>query len=189
MRWYLDTEFNTNAERTELISIGLLSEDERVGLHLALNEGWSADDCDPWVVKNVLPFLPPRRQWVSRERARDAIKVTLQTLGCSAVVTYYGSFDWYLFCQLFGGMMSLPKGCPQYPLDIVQEMVRLHIPKSSLPPQAGTAHNALEDARWNRSAWLALEEISKTRDDIIAKNARGDMTPVDLGDDVEPPAL
>ncbi len=36
--------------------------------------------------------------------------------------TYFGSYDWVLFCSLFGTMMELPSGFPMYTIDLKQEL-------------------------------------------------------------------
>ena len=50
-------------------------------------------------------------------------------------------------------MIDLPKGWPQYQLDLRQEMHRLRI-QDVLPPPLpeDSRHNALDDARWLRDA-------------------------------------
>lgn len=67
---------------------------------------------------------------------------------------YYADYDWVVFCQLFGTMMDLPKGFPMYCRDIKQLCDELGNPK--LPEQGKGEHDALEDARWNREAYLYL---------------------------------
>jgi hypothetical protein len=53
-------------------------------------------------------------------------------------------------------MMDLPKGFPMYCRDIKQLCDELGNPK--LPEQGKGEHNALEDARWNRNAYLWLRD-------------------------------
>jgi hypothetical protein len=66
----------------------------------------------------------------------------------------YSSYDWIVFCQLFGKMIDLPKGFPMYCNDIQQFAKSLGNPE--LPKQDGAEHNALEDARWVKIAYLKL---------------------------------
>jgi hypothetical protein len=70
----------------------------------------------------------------------------------------YGSYDWVALCQLFGTMMDLPYGWPMYIHDLQQECDRLGKMNQyyQLPPQPAGQHNALEDARWLKSAYEAL---------------------------------
>lgn len=66
--------------------------------------------------------------------------------------------------QLFGRMVDMPEGVPWFTRDIKQEQERLSDRYFNnglaLPKHKGTAHNALEDARWTREAheYLILVE-------------------------------
>ncbi len=93
---------------------------------------------------------------------------------------YYGAYDHVAFCWLFGKMIDLPKGFPMYSVDLKQmldEKVNdltlknrttftdgnkwdfknhtfgenlTHIKLRQEYPTQGNAHNALEDARFNK---------------------------------------
>lgn len=155
-RWFIDTEFDENGTTVKLISIALVCEDGRE-LHMVMADGWRAEDCNEWVQANVLPHLPNER--TPRIVAAQAIRLALQRDGSPEIWGYFSDYDWVVFCQLFGTMMDLPEGFPMYCLDLKQEMHRMCVGKDRLPPQSGTAHDALEDARWIRSAWFALQEM------------------------------
>lgn len=71
---------------------------------------------------------------------------------------YYSSYDWVVFCWIFGTMIELPKGFLMYCFDIVQLAKNNNI---DLPPCID-GHNALEDARWTKSAYFQImKEIAK----------------------------
>lgn len=105
---------------------------------------------------------------------------------------YYADYDWVTFCQLFGRMIDLPKGYPMYCRDLKQwldgeagayaarinEAIAEHVIPferalqkikefPQYPPQSANAHNALEDARWNRE----LHDFIKLRP-WITSNSR-----------------
>lgn len=86
---------------------------------------------------------------------------------------YYASYDWVVFCWLFGRMVLLPKGFPMYCRDLKQMLddwvtgldddwvggaghltfdAKLEAVKelSDWPTQENE-HNALDDARWNKA--------------------------------------
>jgi len=71
------------------------------------------------------------------------------------------SYDWVVFCQLFGTMMDLPKGFPMRCRDIIQ-WAEDHLGVSSdlLPPSLETEgnHNALLGAKTVRNRYLWLQE-------------------------------
>jgi|SRR2546421_411847 len=66
-------------------------------------------------------------------------------------------YDFVALCQLFGTMMDVPQGYPHYMRDLQQELDHIGLTDEDLPPQKGTAHNALEDARHIMKLWKWLE--------------------------------
>jgi len=69
---------------------------------------------------------------------------------------YYSSYDWVLFCWLFGTMMDLPIGYPMYCRDLKQWADQLGR-RDQLPKQE-VEHNALDDAKWNKMLYDFLVE-------------------------------
>ena len=161
MRWYLDTEFNENGKTIELISLGLINEAGRefYACSAEINETRIAK-ANPWVGKNVLPKLPPHSAttiWMRRKKMAERIGKLLLPDPEIEVWAYFGAYDWVVFAQLWGTMFDLPKGMPMYVHDIKQEMDRLGIDVRQLPPQnKNSTHDAIDDARWNRAAHMAL---------------------------------
>ncbi|HEX3640116.1 MAG TPA: 3'-5' exoribonuclease [Ktedonobacteraceae bacterium] len=95
--------------------------------------------------------------WRTRAQIRDEIKLfffahmsTNPNDGIE-LYGYYSAYDHVAFCQLFGTMADLPKGYPMYTRDLKQWCDDLGNPE--LPKQEGTEHNALADARWNKSVY------------------------------------
>ena len=83
---------------------------------------------------------------------------------------YYADYDWVVFCWLFGRMIDLSEGFPMYCRDLKQMKDDLYISdgkqvQSNITddnyrnkfllelgyPVQKNEHNALEDAKWNRS--------------------------------------
>ncbi len=77
---------------------------------------------------------------------------------------YYSAYDWVVFCWLFDKLMNLPTGFPWYCIDLKQELDRIEKEYNSngsalifnvkkLPnyPKQTDKHNALADAKWNKS--------------------------------------
>lgn len=152
-QWFLDTEFDENGRTIDLISIALVSTDSEY--YAVASDGWDSAKCNLWVRENVLPKLPPREAPTWRSRAQIAGDITKLFFGDRPVVWgYFADYDWVVFCQLFGRMIDLPKGFPMYCRDLKQEMERLGIKREDLPASLqhqADEHNALADARWNRS--------------------------------------
>jgi hypothetical protein len=159
MNYYIDTEFyESGAHRPiELISLGIVSWDGRelyienadVDLMRIARES-------PWLKENVLPHLTR-----TRDERDDTTVITahanmgqevLRFIGMDPQPRFWGYFadyDWVLFAQLFGSMITLPPTFPHMCLDLRQEMVRLNVSKPTIPIE-GNLHNALDDARWTK---------------------------------------
>jgi hypothetical protein len=153
--WFLDTEFDEDGRTIELISIGLVSDEEPERSYYAISSEFDPAHCNDWVKQNVLTRLgsAPRVK-----RAQIAASIQQLVLSSDKPLSFWGYFadyDWVVLCQLFGRMIDLPDGFPMYCNDLKQLMSTLGIRKDQLPEQAKTAeHNALSDARWNKEAWL-----------------------------------
>lgn len=153
--WF-DTEFIEDGRTIDLISIGMVRED---GHYLYLENS----ECDlarasDWVRENVVPHL---EGGVARmTRVEIAIAVHRFAGNKPKFWGYYADYDWVALCQLYGTMMSLPKGWPMFCLDIKQEAERLGNPR--LPLQGKGEHHALVDARWNKTAWEFLQAHQRT---------------------------
>jgi hypothetical protein len=70
---FLDTEFSSlRQKKPKLLSLGLISEDSR-DWYGELSDGWSVEDCHPFVVDNVLSlFTGPKMKRASARRSLRA---------------------------------------------------------------------------------------------------------------------
>ena len=102
--------------------------------------------------------------------------------------TYFGDYDWVVFCWLFGKMIDLPKGFPMYSNDLKQtidekqsnryklkeiidktkaltkheesELIHpLNLKDHPNYPKQYNEHNALQDARWNKKLYEFLQKL------------------------------
>lgn len=182
MRIFYDTEFLEDGRTIDLISIGMVAEDGRE-LYL-VNEGieddplYSAIGKHDWLMANVIPHLPlrerdaitmPQAQYagrfhldqtdnrvVSRKFIRNAVREFIQATPDAELWAWYGAYDHVALAQLFGRMISLPKGVPMWTNDLKQECQRRGNPE--LPKQESAEHDALADARWVRDSYRWLTE-------------------------------
>lgn len=93
------------------------------------------------------------------------------------IYAYYADYDWVVFCSLFGRMIDLPEGIPMYCRDLKQMMDEKISPseiksigydkavdrikaKPGFPVQE-KEHNALDDAKWNRSLYNFLTDTRR----------------------------
>ncbi len=174
MRYFLDTEFiERGAEHPiDLISIAVVAEDGRE--YYAENSEADLSKASEWVQENVVTHLWSRRpdkaeanKW-SRDGGsggylnRRIIAADLRTFVTGDRPEFwadYADYDWVVFAQIFGTMMDLPEGFPMYCNDIQQWRFNLGSPE--LPQQTGTAHNALDDARYCKQLWEFLNTYSR----------------------------
>lgn len=99
--------------------------------------------------------------------------------------TYYGAYDWVVFCWLFGKMINLPKGFPMFSRDLkvmlddkvnsfanIQKItanqdIKVETFKDKLNtiksmqnyPKQSNEHNALDDAKFNKKLHEFLNTI------------------------------
>lgn len=200
MRYYLDTEFIENGKTIDLISIGIVCEDGRElylinnECDLSKANDWVKKNViaqlPPKNVNLSDPSISPRVKeesqfWTHRrniERAvADFMGAVLPTDGSWRYIldkdkpkpeiwTYYGSYDWIVFCQIFGTMMDLPKGFPMYTMDLKQWCKQLGDPE--LPTQGKGEHSAILDAKWNRDVWHFLDNYSNHRRQLLGEMAK-----------------
>ena len=140
----------------------------------------------PWLVENVVPHLPLRKDsprddgfWrldgrktgfrldrddnrvvplrFIRNAVRDFFAVDPPVSG--ELWGYFPAYDHVLLAQLWGPMSHLPKHIPMRTSCIAQYADMLGIDGFDDVPMTGTAHNALDDARWTRQAWEYLEHV------------------------------
>lgn len=174
MRYFLDTEFIEDGRTIELLSIGIVSEDDRE--YYAENSDAQLYRANDWVKENVIPHLhtsdidvifangtkgvtvvPDHRHPEVKNRATIGLEVISFVGSNPEFWGYYADYDWVAVAQLFGTMMDLPVSWPMFCMDLKQLAVSLGNPK--LPEQTKDEHHALADARWNKSIYDHLWRI------------------------------
>jgi len=156
MKYFYDTEFYERPNKMDLISIGIVAEDGRE--YYAINKdadlGWIANR-NPWLKDNVIEQLydDPHESWKPTSQIRRELKEFFSPHDDDIELwAYYCAYDHVALMWIFGPMIDKPDHLPMYTHDIKVEAKRLNI-DTKLPRQAKGHHNALADARWNRSAY------------------------------------
>lgn len=166
MNFWFDTEFITNdssffvvSDHTvHLISIGIVAANGET-LYIE-NADCPWDEASDWVKENVFPHLLWKNQkplsLISHE-IRDFVHANR---GDERVNfwAYYGAYDWFLMCQTFGGFLHLPQGWHHYFNELATLIEMTPKGYERKPEMKGNAHNALDDAIWNKEFWEALQE-------------------------------
>lgn len=165
MNFYIDTEFyeNGNSVPIKLISIGVACENGH-SIYME-NEEYDLTTADEWTRQNILPGLMDRR--ASRS---EMVKVITDFVEQESETEqpefwgYYSSYDWVLFCQIFGTMLKLPKRWPKRCNDLAQLASSLGVSKSTFPSKPKLQHNAMHDALWNMELHKLLMTQPKTKE-------------------------
>ena len=172
MRYFYDCEFLEDGSTIDLISIGIVAEDGRQFYAVNSEAPWSRIAAHPWLMANVVPWLPqeptdtPQRRGrrrrlcdldhpcvSTRSEIADSVKSFLWAGGGPIELwAYYAAYDHVLLSQLWGTMIQRPAGIPMFTNDIQQVAYEMGL-ENSLPQQTSTQHNALDDAIWNREAY------------------------------------
>ena len=148
-RFFIDTEFIEKPCSIDLISIGIVSEDNRT-LYLESSDV-DLTNVDPWLDTHVIPHLTGRG--VPRKTIAGAILDFIGDDDSPQFWAYYADYDWVVFCWLFGRMIDLPSHFPRYCKDFKQVMDDYQIKNKDLPAKPANMHHALADAQWLKDCW------------------------------------
>lgn len=174
MQWFIDTDCHKTGQAINLISIALVSSDDREYYAVA-QDGWSPETCSDLIKKNVLPWLPPRgsNSWKTRRKITRDLTVLLTDIKRPEFWGYLSSYDWVALCQLYDCADNLPEWFPKYCLDLKQEMRRTGLKKRHLPylwSIKQKSRNALDRAKWNRRLYRYL--TARTEKDTKTSTAK-----------------
>lgn len=135
MKYAVDCEFIDTPDYSDLISLAIAAED---GAAEYFEFDYPEEALTPWLRENVVPHLNGRKVqfWQAAERIKGFVGLDpAPEFWC-----YYGAYDWYWLCRVFGGFMHLPRRW-----GIVAFHDFAHIQRG-VPNTAGAEHNALADA-------------------------------------------
>lgn len=176
MKVFFDFEFTGLTQKTTPISLGLVSEKGRT-FYAEFND-FDPNQITEWVTDNVLPNLRFKLDFSSTpeldyehhamKSGRSSVAACLSNwLAQFKTVEMWGdvlAYDWVLFCQLFGGALSLPGNVQYIPMDLATYLAlngydpdidRAMFAESN----EGAAHNALVDARLIKACYEKLTRI------------------------------
>lgn len=164
MKIFFDTEFTGLFKKSRLISIGLVSE-HGDKFYAEFNDyDAPGSEMDPWVEENTLPLLTLRDKdnyysvegegWLVKWNAENVAEILTKWLkGFDEQLQMWSdcyAYDWVLFCDLFGGAMSVPECVHYIPMDLCTLMeangIDPDISREGFAEMKGDKHNALFDA-------------------------------------------
>jgi hypothetical protein len=172
VRYFYDTEFIEDGTVIDLVSIGVVAEDGRE--FYAVSTEFDERRAGDWVRRNVLPLLPPRSDavWMSRAEMRRRLFAFLlpdhregdwlRPSERPELWAWVGAYDHVALAQLWGDMTELPRELPRFTHELKQLWEFAGRP--ALPEQTGSAHDALEDSRFNVVKYrLSAQAMSSRR--------------------------
>jgi hypothetical protein len=148
MKIWFDTEFIEDGHTIDLISIGIVREDNKT-LYME-NKECDLSRASVWVKENVLPNLTGEI-YTRNEIANSIVDFVGEYPEFWA---YYADYDWVVLCQLYGTMMNLPKSWPMYCKDFKQYLDNIGNP--TVKKQSEGLHNSLSDAIWLKQSHTNL---------------------------------
>ncbi|MEM7571688.1 MAG: 3'-5' exoribonuclease [Bacteroidota bacterium] len=182
-RLFLDTEFSALTQDAALLSLALVDEQGRWFYAVFTDSNW--DGLSDWHQENVVPFLllsptqieqlPAAGTYLKGDRA--AVKLSLSNwLSSYEQIEIWAdvpAYDWVLFCELFGGALSLPENIHY----IVRDLATLLEMKGYNPDidrftfaHESTEKNENQD-QWSTSAGPARKQSVSG---LVRHNALGD---------------
>ncbi len=168
-KYFLDMEFNAMPKgRYELISIGIVDETGRE-FYAESNE-FNETLLNPWVLEHVVPLLGSKENRRSLADIRKGVEAFILAESDMAVFwAKNGSQDWFLFMNhVFDGFATLPAHVQTW----YHELYQLASEKGKcikgeckpyLPQQGEGAHNALDDARFDKLLWDYLDPLPSVK--------------------------
>lgn len=189
--WY-DAEFVRCTHGPRLISLGMVREDGAKLYAINANMPLGPISRNPWLMANVVPHLPLRtggrgawdrghpdfeehvltEQQIAQQVASfiDGLGETVQLWSWCAgqdhhVLTSLWRWDWDAY----------PLCMPTYTADLQQELDRLGLPGSKVPPPRNLSkvHHALFDAEHHRDISLFLDEFEADALEALRSGVNG----------------
>lgn len=115
MKIFFDTEFTGLHKNTTLISIGMIDEEGRE-LYCELND-YDKSQCDEWIHHNVIANLHNTNP-INTVQLKKAIEGFLEPYSYVEMWSDCLSYDWVLFCDIWGHAFNIPKNIYYIPFDI-----------------------------------------------------------------------
>ena len=177
---FLDTEFTGLHQNTSLVSIALVSGDKSFYAEFT---DYDESQADSWLQENVIKnlFLNTTEHglkadtcegdsWLFKGKSKSKynaiiLKKWLEQFEAVEIWSDCLAYDWVLFCELFGGVMNIPKNVFYIPFDIctlfLMKGIDPDISRESFVKPIGEVnkHNALYDALIIESCYLKLNSL------------------------------
>lgn len=192
MKMFMDSEFTGLKKQANLISLALIAEDGRFFYAEFTDHGarskWLLDNVIPKLVMDSVSFKKINvsenatriKKWSvqvcnNRREVAGELKEWLKQFDKIEIWSDCLAYDWVLFCDLFGGAITLPENIYYIPFDICTYFKLMGIDadidreefadgyidtcRYGIDPEEIEKHNALWDAYIIKACYHHLEEI------------------------------
>jgi hypothetical protein len=106
--YMIDAEFIDTPEHSELLSFAIVSETDSRYFEFDYEERWLT----PWLRENVIPHLDGSNMVTVQDAAAE-ISLFVPNVPEVEIWGFYGAYDFYWLCRLFGGNIDLPPAWPR----------------------------------------------------------------------------
>ena len=155
---FFDTEFTNLHISSKLISIGLISEDGQE-FYAEMTDTYLKSHCTDWVKENVLTLLDASaEQRMTRDESAIQLRAWIEgfgepvTLACDSE-----AWDWRWIQKLYATSDKWPINLAQKPVILKFNNEVFNAAVDGAFTSGLRRHHALDDAKANRTGWLALE--------------------------------
>jgi hypothetical protein len=157
MKYFIDTEFIDDGKTIDLVSIGIVTENGDT--YYAESNEYDASKADDWVVENVLTKLVGNPK-PNIQIGSEIIDFVEETCNHENIELYgwFSAWDFLLLIRLVsttGKLLDTPPSWPQRCTDLAQSLQDNPF-VNNMPAKPENAHNALDDAQWNKQVWSAI---------------------------------
>ncbi len=178
MKIFFDTEFTGLHQNTTLISIGLVTEQEHS--FYAEFDDYDKSQVDNWIQENVINKLhldnsntysytnQKQNVYGNKKYITDRLTKWLYSFDKIEIWSDCLSYDWVLFCDLFGGAMKIPSNVYYIPFDVCTlfkiknvdpDINREEFISDRLDIRSNYKHNSLWDAKVIKACYDKLIEM------------------------------
>lgn len=175
MKWFISTKFLEEDKAIELISIALISEfdeefyalNKNCDLKAAWKDFYTRENILKQIyneylktdfIQNIFPFNYKTMKKIFKIRGLDYSTIRIKILNLFSMQNpefwgYCCSYDWFLFCKIFGKRFDLPKKFPIYCKDLKQYIDERKI---STKIKNVKYYSAIEKVKWIKNIYKDL---------------------------------
>lgn len=158
MRVFFDTEFTELGIDPRLISIGLISEDGQREFYAELSDTYTIEDCGDFARMAVIPKLTGAEVRISLAELGDRLDAWFTAFGEPiTLATDSLAWDWPWIQEIFYDRVW-PENVAPTPEIVGQTPEFARAVEAAVTQHRLRRHHALDDAKANRLAWIAVDD-------------------------------